>query len=77
MENREEHLVKRVCRECNLTRKELAEELDIPLGTIGRWVSENHMPKTATMALNLMLENKKLKDKLQLFKLFKEALKEI
>ena len=76
MEEKEESLVKRVCQEYSLTPKELAEKLEIPKGTIGRWSSSKKMPKTAEIALTLMLENKKLKDKITNIKDFKSSLKE-
>jgi len=73
----EENLVKKVCTELKLTQKELAEELEIPRGTIGRWVSTNHMPKTAKIALKLMLKNKELVDKLEVLKLFKDMVSKL
>ena len=75
MEENEENLVKKVCKEYNITPKELAEELNIPKGTIGRWSSSDKIPKTAEIALNLMLENKELKDKLIDINSFKKSLK--
>ena len=75
MEDKEENLVKKVCQEYKITPKELAEKLDIPKGTIGRWSSSNKIPKTAEIALNLMLENKELKDKLISINSFQKSLK--
>ena len=77
MEEKETHLVKRVCKEYNITQIELAEKLDIPRGTISRWVSTDNMPKTAELALELMLKNKELENKLDFFKGFKKALNEL
>jgi DNA-binding transcriptional regulator YiaG len=71
----EENLVKQVCKEYNLTVNQLSEKLEIPKGTIGRWSSTQKIPKTAEIALSLMLENKKLKDKLTNVNDFKESLK--
>ena len=76
MEEKEENLVKKVCEKYKLTSKELAEKLDIPKGTIGRWSSSNKIPRTAEIALNLMLENKELKDKLTNINSFKKSLRE-
>ena len=76
MEEKEENLVKRVCKEYNLTVNELSEKLEIPKGTVGRWSSSQKIPKTAEIALSLMLENKKLKDKLTNVNIFKESLKD-
>ena len=76
MEKKEENLVKQVCEKYSLTPKELSEKLEIPKGTIGRWSSSNQMPKTAELALKLMLENKQLKDKILSINDFKNSLKD-
>ena len=55
----EENIVKKVCKEFNITQKELAEILDVPQGTVNRWASNNDIPKMANLALSQML---KLKD---------------
>ena len=77
LEEREENLVKRVCKEYGITQIELAKELDIPKGTISRWVSTKNIPKTAELALKLMIKNKELEDKLESFKLFRDALNKL
>ena len=69
-----ENIVKKVCKELGITQKELAEMLDIPAGTISRWASTDEIPKTARIALELLLENKKLKEKVNVLKQLKEAL---
>jgi DNA-binding XRE family transcriptional regulator len=74
-EDREENLVKKVCNEYNITQTELAKRLDIPRGTVGRWSSDGNIPRGIGIALNLMLENKELKNKLVALKLFKDAIK--
>jgi len=74
LEEKEENLVKKVCREYEITQTELAKELDIPKGTISRWVSTKKIPRTAELALNLMLKNRELENQLKSFKIFREAL---
>jgi len=69
-----ENIVKKVCKELGITQKELAEMLDIPPSTISRWASSDEIPKTARIALELLLENKDLKEKLNALKAFKEIL---
>ena len=64
----EENIVKKVCKEFNITQKELAEMLDIPQATMSRWQNDN-IPKMAKLALELMIENNN-------FKKGSEALKE-
>ena len=77
MEEKEENLVKKVCKEYGITQIELAKELDIPRGTISRWVSTENIPRTAELALNLMLKNRELENKLNYFKIFKDALNKL
>ena len=77
MEKKEENLVKEVCKEYKLTANELAEKLEIPRGTIGRWMTGKELPRTAELLLKFMLENKKLENKLESFKIFKNVLLEL
>ena len=77
MEDKEENLVKQVCKAYDITQTELGEKLDIPRGTISRWVSTNNIPKTADLALNLMIKNKELENQLEIFKLFRDALNKL
>ena len=77
MEEKEENLVKRVCKEYGITQTELAKKLDIPRGTLGRWTSDGNIPRGMSIALNLMIENKELKEKLLAVKHFKEILDKI
>jgi len=74
LEEKEENLVKQVCKEYELTANELAEKLEIPRGTIGRWMTGKELPRTAELLLKFMLENKKLENKLESFKIFKNVL---
>ncbi len=66
-ETMEENIVKKVCRELGFTQKELSEELGVPPTTISNWANGD-IPKMTELALNLMLENRELKYKLDIFK---------
>ena len=77
MEEKEENLVKKVCKEYKITQIELAKKLDIPRGTISRWISTKHIPRTAELALNLMLKNRELENQLNSFKIFRDALNKL
>ena len=57
-----ENIVKKVCKELGITQKELAEMLEVSTSAVSLW-SKGDIPKTAKVALELLLENKKLKDK--------------
>ena len=63
----DENIVKRTCKELGITQKELAERLEVPQPTMARWQS-GEIPKMAKLALELLTENKELKDKLNIFK---------
>ena len=77
MEEKDDNLVKQVCKEYELTANQLSEKLEIPRGTIGRWMTGKDLPRTAELLLNSMLENRKLEKKLEKFKIFKNALNEL
>lgn len=59
--DKEQNIVKRVCKELGVTQKELGELLDVPSGTVSRWASTGDIPKMAEMALKLLLENEQYK----------------
>ncbi len=62
-----ENIVKKVCSELGITQKELAERLDVPQTTLSTW-AKGEIPKMTEFALKLLLENKELKRKLDVFK---------
>ncbi|MBS4067813.1 MAG: helix-turn-helix transcriptional regulator [Sulfurimonas sp.] len=62
-----QNIVKSTCQELGITQKELAEQLDVPQSTVSGW-AKGDIPKMTKLALELMLENKSLKHKLQIFK---------
>jgi len=61
------NIVKSTCQELGITQKELAELLDVSPASVSDWAKGN-IPKMTKVALELMLENKSLKHKLQIFK---------
>jgi len=65
--NKDINIVKKVCKELGVTQKELAELLGVPQTTVSGWVTGD-IPKMTKYALELMLENKDLKSKLNIFK---------
>lgn len=62
MIEKEENIVKKVCKELNITQKELAEMLDVPQGTVNRWASSNDIPKMAYLALTQMIKLKEFEE---------------
>ncbi|EOU2822789.1 MULTISPECIES: helix-turn-helix domain-containing protein [Campylobacter] len=65
--NTKENIVKKVCKELDITQAELGRQLDVPASTINTWAS-GKIPKMAEVALTLMLENKQQKEILEAIK---------
>jgi DNA-binding XRE family transcriptional regulator len=59
----EENIVKKTCKELGITQKELAEKFGLTASAISQW--DNEVPKTAQIALELMIENNQLKKDLK------------
>ena len=76
MEHKEENIVKKVCKEFNITQKELAEILDVLPTNISNW-SNGQIPRMAQVALEQMLEIKTLNNKLETLKAFKNLLNDL
>ena len=76
MELKEENIVKRVCKEFNITQAELSRKLDVSSATVSDW-SKGNIPKMAELALVLMLENKEIKEHLENVKNFYNTLQKI
>ena len=62
-----QNIVKQVCRKLGITQRELAERMDIPESTVARWKGGD-LPRLAELYLNALLENIKLKSKLEAIK---------
>ncbi|KAA3682706.1 XRE family transcriptional regulator (plasmid) [Campylobacter fetus] len=66
-----------VCKTLSITRQELADMFGISLATVNNWVDDSRMSKTTQIALGLMLENHRLKEKLNKIKQGQEAINSI
>ncbi|ECQ5849742.1 helix-turn-helix transcriptional regulator [Campylobacter jejuni] len=67
MKEEKENIVKKVCKELNITQRQLSEMLEIPESTIARWKSGD-LPRLTELFLKTMLENIELKRKLETIK---------
>ncbi|MCT7513691.1 helix-turn-helix domain-containing protein [Aliarcobacter cryaerophilus] len=76
MKPTEENIVKKVCKEFNITQAELSRKLDVSSATVSDW-SKGNIPKMAELALVLMLENKEIKEHLENVKNFYNTLQKI
>lgn len=63
----EQNIVKKVCAELGITQKELAEELGMKPTALSNWANGD-IPQIAQKALELLLENKELKEKFEILK---------
>ena len=63
----EENIVKITCKELGITQKELAERLEVSQASVSDWAKGN-IPKMTELALQLLLENKELKEKFDILK---------
>lgn len=73
----DDNMVKLTTNELGITQRELAEIIKVNAGTPAQWVSKGEVPPTYQYLLELMLENKHLKEKITKFTAFKELLNEI
>jgi len=62
-----DNIVKKVCKELGITQKELAERLGTHLTTVQKWAGAKEIPNNAKKCLDLLVENYKLKEKLNKF----------
>jgi len=63
----EENIVKITCKELGITQKELAERLGTHITTVQKWASSDELPNNAVKSIELLIENEKLKNKVELF----------
>jgi DNA-binding XRE family transcriptional regulator len=61
LENKEENLVKKTCRELGITQKELAEILGVTPHTVTNW-TKGKIDKTVNVALEGLIYKSKFKD---------------
>ncbi|RQD66681.1 XRE family transcriptional regulator [Campylobacter hepaticus] len=71
-----ENIIKQVCKELNITQRQLSEMLQIPESTIARWKNGN-LPRLTELFLKTMLENIELKRKLETIKKAHQIISEL
>ena len=72
-----QNIVKRVCKELGITQRELAEILKVNEGTVRQWSSKGEVMPNVEVTLNLLLENHKLKMRIDKIKGFAELIQEL
>ena len=63
----EENIVKRVCKELNLTQRELAERMGVHQNMPAKWSSGDEPSQMAVKFMELLIEHEKTKRRLDKF----------
>jgi len=53
------NVVKEICKELNITQKNLAEILEVPEGTVSSWAVKNEIPRLGKKAIEFYMQNTK------------------
>lgn len=69
----DENIIKQVCQKLVISQKELADILGVQPTVVSNW-AKGQIPKTASIALALLLENKTLRDNMEIIKKAHEIL---
>ena len=51
------NVVKEICKELNITQKNLAEILEVPEGTVSSWAVKNDIPRLGKKAIEFYIQN--------------------
>ncbi|WP_239389810.1 helix-turn-helix domain-containing protein [Campylobacter concisus] len=71
----DDNIVKRVCKELGITQRELAERIGVSQGMPAKWAMEaTPPPQWAIVSMNLLLENERMKAKLEKLKDFQSLI---
>jgi DNA-binding transcriptional regulator YiaG len=63
-------LVEKVLEVYGMTLPEFAKHIDLPKTTMQTWLDNNKVPRGGEIMLNLLIENKKLKEQVEVTKQF-------
>jgi DNA-binding transcriptional regulator YiaG len=68
------NVVKKVCKELNITQKELAKILEIPEGTVSSWAVKNEIPRLGKKAIEFYILSIKNQKIIESYRSFRELL---
>ncbi|WP_119184020.1 helix-turn-helix domain-containing protein [Aliarcobacter lanthieri] len=71
------NIIKKTCKEFNMTQKELAEKLGIKEQSLRNMTSSNKITEQVEKTINLLIENNELKKQLTDYNILKEVLKNL
>jgi DNA-binding transcriptional regulator YiaG len=68
--SKEKNVVKEICKELQITQKQLAEILEVPEGTVSSWAVKNEIPRLGKKAIEFYTSHKKSETIIQSYKQF-------
>jgi DNA-binding transcriptional regulator YiaG len=68
------NVVKTVCKELEITQKQLAEILEVPEGTVSSWAVKDEIPRLGKKAIEFYILNMKNQKIVDSYKVFQELL---
>lgn len=71
-DKKKNNVVKTICKELNITQKQLAHILEVPEGTVSSWAVKNEIPRLGRKAIEFYMLNQKNE---AIVRKFKELLK--
>ncbi|MDH4943883.1 DUF6166 domain-containing protein [Sulfurimonas sp. C5] len=71
------NVVKDICKELDITQKQLAEILEVPEGTVSSWAVKNEIPRLGKKAIEFYIENQKNQKIVDSYKNFINLLQEV
>jgi len=74
MAEEKENLIKKVCKELNVTYKQLSEKIGVSEGSLHNVSSTGKMSKQLEKSLELLLDNQAMKKDFEVISQFKELL---
>jgi DNA-binding transcriptional regulator YiaG len=69
------NVVKEICKELDITQKQLAEILEVPEGTVSSWAVKNEIPRLGKKAIEFYIQNQKNQKIVDSYRSFMELLK--
>ena len=64
------NVVKELCKELNITQKNLAELLEVPEGTVSSWAVKNEIPRLGKKAIEFYVQSRKNQEIVDSYKSF-------
>ena len=56
---RKSNIIKEICKDLDITQKQLAEILEVPEGTVSSWAVKNEIPRLGKKAIEFYIDSKK------------------